>query len=171
MGYLNVHLQKVIEKKDVSKTTIGRGDFIELFYRSDTSSTNRYALIVLNIWPRRGAMDKKLLHAINLDDTHPQKINDIVNRSGGIVNSKTKDFKYLKILFEGKSKTVYNKIKPSFQMQSETWYKTFKMSKVFRINLLNYDFGKLKPATIETTDSQSVLDEEERRIRKLEIIR
>ena len=67
MGYLNVHLQKVIEKKAVSKTTIGRGDFIELFYNSETSSTNRYVLVVLNIWPRRGAIDKKLLHAIKIN--------------------------------------------------------------------------------------------------------
>ena len=140
MGYLQTHRGLVSEKTTIPSTSALRGRVYELKYDSKTASKTLYLVLGINIYPKGGGKSKQLLHCLDLDEIPVAEVRKLIREASGIVTKITEGLEHQYMIIEGRSTAIYNKQLKKLQKMIPGMYKTFKVSKIKKFELCNYDF-------------------------------
>ena len=140
MGYLNAHFKYVIEKAIAPPRKAQRGRVYELTYDSKTATKNRYLVLGINVFPKRASADKQLLHCLDMDLIPITELKKIIRTATTIKERKEYGIDHQRLEIDGRNRDYYNKQLKKLQKMIPGMYKTFKVSKIKKFELCNYDF-------------------------------
>ena len=140
MGYLQTHRGLVSEKTIIPPGSALRGRVYELRYDSKTASKQMYLVLGINIYPKGGSKSKQLLHCLDLDEIPVAEVRKLIKEASGIVTGWKAGLEHQQLIIEGRSTAIYNKQLKRLQERIPGIYKTFKLVKIKRFELTNYDF-------------------------------
>ena len=140
MGYLNAHFKYVIEKAIAPPRKAQRGRVYELTYDSKTATKNRYLVLGINVFPKRASADKQLLHCLDMDLIPIIELKKIIRTATTIKERKEYGIDHQRLEIDGRNRDYYNKQLKKLQKMIPGMYKTFKVSKIKKFELCNYDF-------------------------------
>ena len=140
MGYLNAHFKNVIEKAIAPPRKAQRGRVYELRYDSETATQSRYLVLGINVFPKRASADKQLLHCLDMDLIPIIELKKIIRTATTIKERKEYGIDYQRLEIDGRNRDYYNKQLKKLQKMIPGMYKTFKMDKIKKFELCNYDF-------------------------------
>ena len=140
MGYLNAHFKYVIEKAIAPPRKAQRGRVYELRYDSETATQSRYLVLGINVFPKRASADKQLLHCLDMDLIPITELKKIIRTATTIKERKEYGIDYQRLEIDGRNRDYYNKQLKKLQKMIPGMYKTFKMDKIKKFELCNYDF-------------------------------
>ena len=140
MGYLQTHRGLISERTAIPSTSARRGRVYELRYNSETASKTLYLVLGINIYPKSGGASKQLLHCLDLDEIPVAEVRKLIKEASGIVTGWKAGLEHQQLIIEGRSTAIYNKQLKRLQERIPGIYKTFKLVKIKRFELTNYDF-------------------------------
>jgi hypothetical protein len=140
MGYLNAHFKYVIEKAIAPPRKAQRGRVYELRYDSETATQSRYLVLGINVFPKRASADKQLLHCLDMDLIPITELKKIIRTATTIKERKEYGIDHQRLEIDGRNRDYYNKQLKKLQKMIPGMYKTFKVSKIKKFELCNYDF-------------------------------
>ena len=140
MGYLNAHFKYVIDKTPAPKRKAQRGRVYELIYDSETASENRYLVLGINVFPKRAAADEQLLHCLDMDLIPIIELKKIIRTATTIKERTEYGLDHQRLEIDGRNRDYYNRQLKKLQKMIPGMYKTFKINKIKRFELCNYDF-------------------------------
>ena len=140
MGYLNAHFKYVIEKAIAPPRKAQRGRVYELRYDSETATQSRYLVLGINVFPKRASADKQLLHCLDMDLIPIIELKKIIRTATTIKERKEYGIDYQRLEIDGRNRDYYNKQLKKLQKMIPGMYKTFKVNKIKKFELCNYDF-------------------------------
>jgi len=140
MGYLNAHFKYITEKAVAPPRKAQRGRVYELRYDSKTASENRYLVLGINVFPKRASVDKQLLHCLDMDLIPIIELKKIIKTATTIKERKEYGIDHQRLEIDGRNRDYYNKQLKKLQKMIPGMYKTFKMDKIKKFELCNYDF-------------------------------
>ena len=140
MGYLQIHRGLVSERTTISPISALRGRVYELRYNSKTATNTKYIVLGMNIYPKSGGKSKQLLHCLDLDEIPVAEVRKLIREASGIVTKITGGLEHQYMIIEGRSTAIYNKQLKELQKRIPGIYKTFKLNKITKFELTNYDF-------------------------------
>ena len=140
MGFLQTHRGLVSERTAISPTSALRGRVYELRYNSESASKTIYLVLGINIYPKGGGESKQLLHCLDLDEIPVAEVRKLVREASGIVTGYKKGLEHQQLIIEGRSTAIYDKQLKKLQKRIPGIYKTFKLNKITKFELTNYDF-------------------------------
>ena len=140
MGYLNAHFKYVIEKAIAPPRKAQRGRVYELRYDSETATQSRYLVLGINVFPKRASADKQLLHCLDMDLIPITELKKIIRTATTIKERKEYGIDHQRLEIDGRNRDYYNKQLKKLQKMIPGMYKTFKMDKIKKFELCNYDF-------------------------------
>ena len=140
MGYLNAHFKYVIEKAIAPPRKAQRGRVYELRYDSETATQSRYLVLGINVFPKRASADKQLLHCLDMDLIPITELKKIIRTATTIKERKEYGIDHQRLEIDGRNRDYYNKQLKKLQKMIPGMYKTFKMDKIKKFELSNYDF-------------------------------
>ena len=143
MGFYQTHKGYVSDKTTVNSQTAQRGRIYELRYKSETSSKTKYLVMGLNIYPKSGGKAKQLLHCLDLDEIPIAEVKKLIREASDIVTGHKKGLKHQQLIIEGRSTAIYDGQLKKLQKRIPGIYKTFKLNKITKFELTNYDFISL----------------------------
>lgn len=154
MGYFSQHFRNVKNRKTVTPKTIESGPIYELRYKSDSANKTQYLVIALNIYPYTGNDKEKLLHCLDMDYLPPRELKKVVKETGGlqemVVDNRGTTFLEMKTPDGRANIKFYNKRVKTLTRQIPNIYKTFKLDKISKVDICEYDFIRvLDPASIK----------------------
>ena len=148
MGYLQTHRGLVSERTTIPATSALRGRVYELRYDSETASKTKYIVLGINIYPKAGGKSKQLLHCLDLDEIPVAEVRKLIKGASDIATGWKSGLEHQQLIIEGRNTAVYDKQLKKLQKRIPGIYKTFKLSKIKKFELTNYDF-------ISITDSRT----------------
>ena len=140
MGYLNAHFKYVWGKTPAQKRKAQRGRVYELIYDSKTAKESRYLVLGINVFPKRAAADEQLLHCLDMDLIPIIELKKIIRTATTIKDRTEYGLDHQRLEIDGRNRDYYNKQIKKLQTVIPGMYKTFKMNKIKRFELCNYDF-------------------------------
>ena len=143
MGYLQTHRGLVSERTTISPTSALRGRVYELRYDSKTASKTLYLVLGINIYPKSGGASKQLLHCLDLDEIPVAEVRKLIRSASDIVTGHKRGLEHQQLIIEGRSTAIYDKQLKKLQKRIPGVYKTFKLDKITKFELTNYDFISL----------------------------
>ena len=143
MGYLQTHRGLVSERTTIPSTSALRGRVYELRYDSETATNTKYIVLGINIYPKVGGKSKQLLHCLDLDEIPVAEVRKLIREASGIVTGWKSGLEHQQLIIEGRSRVIYDKQLKKLQKRIPGIYKTFKLNKITKFELTNYDFISL----------------------------
>jgi len=143
MGYIHSHRSKITERTDIEVGQALRGRVYEIRYESDTATKGKYVVLGINIYPKGGGKSKQLLHCLDLDEIPMAEVRKLIKNASGIVTGYKRGLEHQQLIIEGRNTAVYDKQLKKLQKRIPGIYKTFKLSKIKKFELTNYDFISL----------------------------
>ena len=143
MGYIQSHRSKITERTDIEVGQALRGRVYEIRYESDTATKGKYVVLGINIYPKGGGKSKQLLHCLDLDEIPMAEVRKLIKNASGIVTGYKRGLEHQQLIIEGRNTAVYDKQLKKLQKRIPGIYKTFKLSKIKKFELTNYDFISL----------------------------
>ena len=140
MGHLQTHRGLISDRTVIPSTAARRGRVYELRYDSKTASKQMYLVLGINIYPKGGSKSKQLLHCLDLDEIPVAEVRKLIKEASGIVTGWKAGLEHQQLIIEGRSTAIYNKQLKRLQERIPGIYKTFKLVKIKRFELTNYDF-------------------------------
>ena len=140
MGYLQTHRGLVSEKTTIPSTSALRGRVYELKYDSETASKTKYIVLGINIYPKGGGKSKQLLHCLDLDEIPVAEVRKLIRSASEIITGYKRGLKHQQLIIEGRSTAIYDGQLKKLQKRIPGIYKTFKLNKITKFELTNYDF-------------------------------
>lgn len=143
MGYLQTHRKLYTERTDLPPGSALRGRVYELKYGSETASKQMYLVLGINIYPKGGGKSKQLLHCLDLDEIPVVEVKKLIREASGIVTGYKRGLEHQQLIIEGRSTAVYDNQLKKLSKKFPGIYKTFKLNKITKFELTNYDFISL----------------------------
>ena len=143
MGHLQTHRGLVSERTPLPSTFARRGRVYELRYDSETATKTKYIVLGINIYPKSGGASKQLLHCLDLDEIPVGEVRKLIRNASGIVTGWKRGLEHQQLIIEGRSTAIYDGQLKKLQKRIPGIYKTFKLSKIKKFELTNYDFISL----------------------------
>ena len=140
MGYIHSHRSKITERTDIDVGQALRGRVYEIRYESDTATKGKYVVLGINIYPKGGGKSKQLLHCLDLDEIPMAEVRKLIKNASGIVTGYKRGLEHQQLIIEGRSTALYDNRLKKLSKKFPGIYKTFKLNKVKRCELTNYDF-------------------------------
>ena len=140
MGHLQTHRGLISDRTVIPSTAARRGRVYELRYDSKTASKQMYLVLGINIYPKGGSKSKQLLHCLDLDEIHVAEVRKLIKEASGIVTGWKAGLEHQQLIIEGRSTAIYDNQLKKLQKRIPGIYKTFKLVKIKRFELTNYDF-------------------------------
>lgn len=144
MSYLSTHRKNILDKASIDKTKIQVGDILEFRYRGKKDKFTKTKLVlVINIYPVIGATKEKKVHAFSLEKLSMSVFKRLLSMTGipilEIDKRKGKEVSKVIIRESGeKGEVFYRKVSDKFK--SYNAYRTYKMSEMKAIKLIEYDW-------------------------------
>ena len=143
MGYLQTHRGLVSERTTIPSTSALRGRVYELRYDSETATNTKYIVLGINIYPKVGGKSKQLLHCLDLDEIPVAEVRKLIIEASGILTGWKSGLEHQQLIIEGRSTAIYDSQLKKLQKRIPGIYKTFKLNKITKFELTNYDFISL----------------------------
>jgi len=143
MGYLQAHRGKVSQRTILPSTSALRGRVYELRYDSETATKTKYIVLGINIYPKSGGASKQLLHCLDLDEIPVAEVRKLIRSASNIVTGYKRGLEHQQLIIEGRSTAIYDEQLRKLQKRIPGIYKTFKLNKITKFELTNYDFISL----------------------------
>ena len=143
MGHIQSHRSKITERTDIDVGQALRGRVYEIRYESDTATKGKYVVLGINIYPKGGGKSKQLLHCLDLDEIPVAEVRKLIREASGIVTGWKSGLEHQQLIIEGRSTAIYDGQLKKLQKRIPGIYKTFKLSKIKKFELTNYDFISL----------------------------
>ena len=143
MGHLQIHRGLVSERTTIPSTSARRGRVYELRYDSETATNTKYIVLGINIYPKSGGKSKQLLHCLDLDEIPVAEVRKLIREASGIVTGWKSGLEHQQLIIEGRSTAIYDNQLKKLQKRIPGIYKTFKLNKITKLELTNYDFISL----------------------------
>ena len=143
MGHLQTHRGLVSERTTIPSSSALRGRVYELKYKSKSASKTLYLVLGINIYPKSGGASKQLLHCLDLDEIPVGEVRKLIRNASGIVTGWKAGLEHQQLIIEGRSTAIYDEQLRKLQKRIPGIYKTFKLVKIKRFELTNYDFISL----------------------------
>ena len=140
MGYLQTHRKLYTERTDLSPDSARRGRVYELRYDSETATKTKYVVLGINIYPKAGGKSKQLLHCLDLDEIPVAEVRKLIRSASEIITGYKRGLKHQQLIIEGRSTAIYDNQLKKLQKRIPGIYKTFKLNKITKFELTNYDF-------------------------------
>lgn len=140
MGFLQSHRKLVSERTVIPPSSALRGRVYELRYESESATKTKYIVLGINIYPKSGGASKQLLHCLDLDEIPVAEVKKLIREASDIVTGHKKGLKHQQLIIEGRSRVIYDKQLKKLQKRIPGIYKTFKLSKIKKFELTNYNF-------------------------------
>jgi hypothetical protein len=158
MGYLQTHRGKVSQRTILPATSALRGRVYELRYDSETATKTKYIVLGINIYPKSGGASKQLLHCLDLDEIPMAEVRKLIKNASGIVTGYKRGLEHQQLIIEGRSTAIYDAQLKKLQKRIPGIYKTFKLNKITKFELTNYDFTSI--ADTATKKKFGIVDED-----------
>ena len=143
MGHLQTHRGLISERTPIPSTSARRGRVYELRYDSETATNTKYIVLGINIYPKSGGKSKQLLHCLDLDEIPVAEVRKLIREASGIVTGWKSGLEHQQLIIEGRSTAIYDNQLKKLQKRIPGIYKTFKLNKITKLELTNYDFISL----------------------------
>ena len=143
MGHIQTHRGLISERTTIPPTSARRGRVYELRYNSETASKTLYLVLGINIYPKSGGASKQLLHCLDLDEIPMAEVRKLIKNASGIVTGWKRGLEHQQLIIEGRSTAIYDEQLRKLQKRIPGIYKTFKLNKITKFELTNYDFISL----------------------------
>ena len=140
MGYLQTHRGLVSERTTIPSSSARRGRVYELKYKSESASKTIYLVLGINIYPKSGGKSKQLLHCLDLDEIPVAEVRKLIRSASEIIIGWKSGLKHQQLIIEGRSTAIYDGQLKKLQKRIPGIYKTFKLNKITKFELTNYDF-------------------------------
>lgn len=140
MGYLQTHRGLVSERTIVPPNAALRGRVYELNYDSETATKTKYIVLGINVYPKGGGKSKQLLHCLDLDEIPVAEVKKLIREASGIAIGYKRGLEHQQLIIEGRSTAVYDNQLKKLSKKFPGIYKTFKLNKITKFELTNYDF-------------------------------
>ena len=140
MVYLNAHFKHIWGKAPAQKRNAQRGRVYELRYDSETATKTKYVVLGINIYPKAGGKSKQLLHCLDMNLIPIIELKKIIRTATTIKERTEYGLDHQRLEIDGRNRDYYNKQIKKLQTVIPGMYKTFKMNKIKRFELCNYDF-------------------------------
>jgi hypothetical protein len=158
MGYLQAHRGKVSQRTILPSTSALRGRVYELRYDSETATKTKYIVLGINIYPKAGGKSKQLLHCLDLDEIPMAEVRKLIRSASNIVTGYKRGLEHQQLIIEGRSTAIYDAQLKKLQKRIPGIYKTFKLNKITKFELTNYDFTSI--ADTATKKKFGIVDED-----------
>ena len=158
MGYLQAHRGKVSQRTILPSTSALRGRVYELRYDSETATKTKYIVLGINIYPKGGGKSKQLLHCLDLDEIPMAEVRKLIRSASNIVTGYKRGLEHQQLIIEGRSTAIYDAQLKKLQKRIPGIYKTFKLNKITKFELTNYDFTSI--ADTATKKKFGIVDED-----------
>ena len=149
MGYLQTHRGLVSERTTIPATSALRGRVYELRYDSETATKTKYIVLGINIYPKAGSKAKQLLHCLDLDEIPVAEVRKLIREASDIVTGFKSGLEHQQLIIEGRSTAVYDNQLKKLSKKFPGIYKTFKLNKITKFELTNYDFISITDTRIK----------------------
>ena len=143
MGHIQSHRSKITKRTDIDVGQALRGRVYEIRYESDTATKGKYVVLGINIYPKGGGKSKQLLHCLDLDEISLTEVKNLVREASGIVTGWKSGLEHQQLIIEGRSTALYDNRLKKLSKKFPGIYKTFKLNKITKFELTNYDFISL----------------------------
>ena len=143
MGYLQTHRGLISDRTVIAPGSALRGRVYELRYDSETATNTKYIVLGINIYPKSGGKSKQLLHCLDLDEIPVAEVRKLIREASGIVTGWKSGLEHQQLIIEGRSTAIYDNQLKKLQKRIPGIYKTFKLNKITKFELTNYDFISL----------------------------
>ena len=140
MGYLQTHRGLVSDRTIIAPGSALRGRVYELKYDSETATKTKYIVLGINIYPKAGSKAKQLLHCLDLDEIPVAEVRKLIRSASEIITGYKRGLKHQQLIIEGRSTAIYDGQLKKLQKRIPGIYKTFKLNKITKFELTNYDF-------------------------------
>jgi hypothetical protein len=140
MGHLQTHRGLISERTAIPPTSARRGRVYELRYNSETASKTLYLVLGINIYPKSGGASKQLLHCLDLDEIPVGEVRKLIRSASEIITGYKRGLEHQQLIIEGRSTAIYDGQLKKLQKRIPGIYKTFKLNKITKFELTNYDF-------------------------------
>ena len=140
MGHLQTHRGLISDRTVIPSTSARRGRVYELRYDSKTASKTLYLVLGINIYPKSGGVSKQLLHCLDLDEIPVGEVKKLIRSASEIITGCKSGLEHQQLIIEGRSTAIYDKQLKKLQERIPGIYKTFKLNKIMKFELTNYDF-------------------------------
>mgnify|MGYP003973206867 FL=1 len=157
MGHIQTHRGLISERTTIPPTSARRGRVYELRYNSETASKTLYLVLGINIYPKSGGASKQLLHCLDLDEIPVAEVRKLIRSASEIITGYKKGLEHQQLIIEGRSTTIYDDQLKKLSKKFPGIYKTFKLNKIKKFELTNYDF--LSVADTKTKKKFGIVDE------------
>jgi len=158
VGHIQSHRSKITERTDIEVGQALRGRVYEIRYESDTATKGKYVVLGINIYPKGGGKSKQLLHCLDLDEISLTEVKNLVREASGIVTGWKSGLEHQQLIIEGRSTAIYDEQLRKLQKRIPGIYKTFKLNKITKFELTNYDFTSI--ADTATKKKFGIVDED-----------
>jgi len=158
MGHLQAHRGKVSQRTILPSTSALRGRVYELRYDSETATKTKYIVLGINIYPKGGGKSKQLLHCLDLDEIPMAEVRKLIRSASNIVTGYKRGLEHQQLIIEGRSTAIYDAQLKKLQKRIPGIYKTFKLNKITKFELTNYDFTSI--ADTATKKKFGIVDED-----------
>jgi len=158
MGHLQTHRGLVSERTPIPSTSARRGRVYELRYDSETATKTKYIVLGINIYPKSGGASKQLLHCLDLDEIPMAEVRKLIRSASNIVTGYKRGLEHQQLIIEGRSTAIYDAQLKKLQKRIPGIYKTFKLNKITKFELTNYDFTSI--ADTATKKKFGIVDED-----------
>jgi len=149
MGYLQTHRGLVSERTTIPATSALRGRVYELRYDSKTATNTKYIVLGINIYPKAGGKSKQLLHCLDLDEIPVAEVRKLIRGASDIATGWKSGLEHQQLIIEGRSTAVYDNQLKKLSKKFPGIYKTFKLNKITKFELTNYDFISITDTRIK----------------------
>ena len=143
MGHLKTHRGLVSERTTIPSSSALRGRVYELKYDSETATKTKYIVLGINIYPKGGGKSKQLLHCLDLGEIPVREVRKLIREASDIVTGFKSGLEHQQLIIEGRSTAIYDGQLKKLQKRIPGIYKTFKLNKITKFELTNYDFTSL----------------------------
>jgi len=158
MGHIQSHRSKITERTDIDVGQALRGRVYEIRYESDTATKGKYVVLGINIYPKGGGKSKQLLHCLDLDEIPMAEVRKLIRSASNIVTGYKRGLEHQQLIIEGRSTAIYDAQLKKLQKRIPGIYKTFKLNKITKFELTNYDFTSI--ADTATKKKFGIVDED-----------
>ena len=158
MGHIQSHRSKITKRTDIDVGQALRGRVYEIRYESDTATKGKYVVLGINIYPKGGGKSKQLLHCLDLDEIPMAEVRKLIRSASNIVTGYKRGLEHQQLIIEGRSTAIYDAQLKKLQKRIPGIYKTFKLNKITKFELTNYDFTSI--ADTATKKKFGIVDED-----------
>jgi hypothetical protein len=111
----------------------------------------------LNVYPKSGGKSKQLLHCLDLDEIPVAEVRKLIKTGTTIKTRVEEGLSHQRLEIDGRNTAYYDRELKKLQNRIPGVYKTFKLSKITRFELTDYDF--LSIADTATKKKFGIVDE------------